>query len=100
MLCTVWVCTISRCTIRVLEQRRKYSVSFPTFLRALFAAAAATPSLPCHATDHGLCEHPLGTGTVGLMYVNPEEVLGIPEPRNSVDDIREVFGRMGFDDTS
>jgi len=46
----------------------------------------------------GDCTAPLGSDTIGLIYVNPAGVLGDPVPAKSAARIREVFGRMDFDD--
>ncbi|CBJ27732.1 Catalase is an enzyme, present in all aerobic cells, that decomposes hydrogen peroxide to molecular [Ectocarpus siliculosus] len=52
---------------------------------------------PCAV--NGTCEVPLGTSTVGLIYVNPGGPMGVPEPTESAPQIREVFARMGMNDT-
>jgi len=61
---------------------------------------SSTP--PCEV--QGLCEAPLGAGTVGLIYVNPEGPVLVaggdptPHPGFAAANIRDVFGRMGQDD--
>merc|ERR1719183_2055817 len=58
---------------------------------------------PCNSFQ-GNCQEPFGTGTTGLIYVNPEgpvvEAGGspVPDPALSAKNIRDVFGRMGDDD--
>jgi len=62
---------------------------------------------PCPV--NGLCEKPLGTDTIGLIYVNPEGVVAWdvhqskwapqPDPVRSAEHVKEVFARMGMNDT-
>ena len=61
-------------------------------------ASSADP--PCF--DQGNCNENntiIGASTVGLIYVNPEGVEGNPDPIESVIRIREIFGRMGMNDS-
>jgi len=51
---------------------------------------------PCPV--QGNCSRPLGTSTIGLIYVNPEGFMGQPDPKRSSFQVRDVFSRMGFDD--
>ena len=55
---------------------------------------------PCTSSglENGECKEPLGANTVGLIYVNPEGHLANGDPVESANDIRDVFGRMNFDD--
>jgi len=52
---------------------------------------------PCPV--NGNCKLPFGSTTIGLIYLNPEGPMGQPIPRQSAPQIRDVFGRMGLDDT-
>jgi catalase (peroxidase I) len=61
---------------------------------------------PCEV--NGTCQRPLGSTTVGLIYLNPEGPVrqksdgtwGVdPDPSLSALDVRDAFARMGMDDT-
>ncbi|TKW65558.1 MAG: catalase/peroxidase HPI [Paracoccus denitrificans] len=43
-------------------------------------------------------ENPLAAVQMGLIYVNPEGVNGVPDPQKTADQVRETFKRMAMDD--
>ena len=49
--------------------------------------------------DQGNCGEPHGASTVALIYVNPHGVGGDPNATRSAIRIREIFGRMGMNDS-
>jgi len=72
----------------------------------IFGTTQNWAATPC--TVQGNCQKPLGAITVGLIYVNPEGPLKDPtnmssgqdpDPKKSAAEIREVFGRMGMNDS-
>ena len=52
---------------------------------------------PCDV--NGNCTLPFGTTTIGLIYVNPEGPMGNPDPVASALQVRDVFSRMGMNDS-
>jgi len=48
---------------------------------------------------NGNCSEPLGSSTIGLIYVNPQGHLANGIPQDAVYDIRDVFDRMNLNDT-
>jgi len=53
-----------------------------------------------HCVMQGECKEPLGSSTVGLIYVNPGGPSDAPhQPAASAKNIRNIFGRMSMNDS-
>ncbi len=48
--------------------------------------------------DRTSLEGPLSAVVMGLIYVNPQGVGGVPDPLRTAHDVRETFARMAMDD--
>jgi len=48
--------------------------------------------------DRGSLENPLAAVQMGLIYVNPEGVNGVPDPLKTAHDVRVTFARMAMND--
>jgi catalase-peroxidase len=51
-----------------------------------------------HVEVNGSAEAPLGQNILGLICVNAEGPMGVPDPQGAADNICDVFGPMGMND--
>jgi len=54
---------------------------------------------PCDSENNGFCVAPFGAVALETIYVNPSGPGGSHDPAASAESIRDVFGRMGMNDS-
>lgn len=67
--------------------------------RSLLGPDGDTQTSLFECAVNGECKFPFGQTTINLIYVNPAGPNGVPDPEASALDVRDSFGRMGFNDS-